>query len=153
MLTARFDGGCVKNPGGHAACACVIQHGAAEVYRHSRYLGFGPEQSNNVAEFHGIKAILEWYIAAKTKQPILIRGDSQIVIFRMQGRYPKPAAGLCARVARECIELRNQIPENQISFQWQRRAHNDVCDSMCDLLIEAAMSSATMLAADVEVRA
>ena len=151
MLTARFDGGCVSNPGGHAACACLIHRGPSEVYRHSRYLGFGPEQSNNVAEFHGLKVILVWYIEAKLTEHIVIFGDSQLVIFRMQGKYPKPAAGLCARVARECIELRNQIPEGRIAFRWQRRLYNEDCDEMCNFLIDAGRRGVTMLADGVHV--
>lgn len=148
MLTARFDGGCVKNPGGHAACACLIHRGQIEVYRESRYLGHGPEQTNNVAEFNGMKAILQWYLAKKTEEPMLVIGDSQVVIFRMQGRYSKPAVGLCASVARECIELRNQIPERLIEFRWQRRLYNEDCDAMCNFLIDAGMRGVTMLAAE-----
>jgi len=146
MLTARFDGGCVPNPAGHAAYACLILRGETEVYRHSRYLGFGPEQSCNVAEFNGLRAILGWYLASRTKEHILVIGDSQVVIFRMQGKYSKPAVGLCARVARECIELRNQIPENQIAFRWQPRHNNDACDEACSLLIDDARRGIITLA-------
>lgn len=138
MLTARFDGGCIKNPGGHAACACVIEQDGIEVYRESRYLGHGPNQSNNVAEFEGMRMILKWYLDKGITVPMEVIGDSQIAIWRMLGKYRKPVNGLCAESAKSCLEMKNWIMPGRVTFRWERREHNDLCDSLCDALIAKA---------------
>ena len=142
MLIARFDGACEpKNPGGHGACACVIERDGFEIYRKSEYLGYGPEMTNNVAEYQGLMLILKWYnkrIAALAGEHLHIIGDSMIVIRRMTGKSRKPPVGICAPLARDCV-LAAQFNRPCLSFEWQGRDNNEECDAMCSLEIENAI--------------
>lgn len=138
MLIARFDGGCDPNPKGYTACACFITREGFEVYRKSKYLGKGDGMSCNVAEFEGLKMILKWYLDSGTMEPMTVVGDSQVVIWRMLGKYRKPVIGMCAAISTECLELRSRLPVGRVNFEWQRREHNDECDAMADLEIEEA---------------
>lgn len=138
MLLARFDGACNPNPKGHAAFACLITRDDEDVFRFSKYLGKGDEMTNNVAEFEGIKAILKWYIDSGTTEPMRIIGDSQVVIWRMLGKYNKPVSGLCAPVANECLALQQWLPVGCVTFSWERRFNNDECDAMCNLELDEA---------------
>lgn len=144
MLTGRMDGGCWRNPGGPGSCACLIKRNETEVYRTARILNSGPGMTNNVAEFEGMKLILEWLLADSSTEPAHIISDSQIVINRMTGRSKKPPVGSCAEIANECRLLlyRVRVSGRSMSFEWQRRASNDECDRMCSDKMNQFMRSA-----------
>lgn len=138
MYKARFDGGCIPNPRGHASSACVIYKGDKEVYRQSEYLGFGPGNTNNVAEFHGVLMILKWLNDFGQNQPCEIIGDSQIVINRMNSRtLPK---GVCKAKAYDCM-ICSSWYKGKITYKWERRDNNSDCDSMCDAEIKIAFQN------------
>jgi len=94
--------------------------------------------TNNVAEFEGIKMILGWYLATKSTDAMTIVGDSQVVIWRMLGKYRKPVAGICAESANDCLQMKSWLPYGKVNFEWQPRLSNDECDAMCDLEISEA---------------
>lgn len=136
MLIARFDGACQPiNPGGHAACACLIERDGVEVYRKSEYIGHGDGMTNNVAEYRGLLLILNWFNSQPNNERIHIIGDSQIVIRRMSGKARKPSTGVCSAVSLECLNAA-VLHRFSISYEWQRREHNDECDAMCQLEID-----------------
>lgn len=137
MLRARFDGGCWPNPGGHAACACLIEQDGEEVYRESVYLGFGKAMTSNVAEYRGLRLVLNWFRRLEPKEPLHIVGDAQIVVNRMKGKSRKPCVGMCTPLALECEAAARPFKE-WLTFEWQRRENNDECDAMCDLEIDEA---------------
>lgn len=134
IMVASFDGGIHKNPGGKAACACYVELDGNEVYRESRYLGEGSGMSNNVAEFEGLKLILEWIEDSKPAA-VLIVGDSQVVINSM--RKKRASMGFCEASSRDCLQIYMRL-ECKISFEWRRRHSNEECDAMCRLAIEEA---------------
>lgn len=140
MLIARFDGACDPNPKGHTACACLITRDEVEVYRNGKYLGYGEGMTNNVAEFEGIRTILGWYLTGPKNEHMRIIGDSQIVIWRMLGRYPNPPVGVCSRIAMDCLSLKAMLPKGLVTFEWQRRDSNEECDAMCTFAIEERMA-------------
>lgn len=145
MLLARFDGACEKNPFGHGACACLVERDGVEVYRGSRYLGKHNRMTCNVAEFEGIKMIFKWYLDSGLCEPMTVVGDSQIVIWRMLGKYRKPVTGICAEVAGECLEMKSWLPAGMVNFQWQGRDNNEECDAMCQLEIDEAEANEVRL--------
>lgn len=141
MLIARFDGGCEDNPFGHGACACLIERDGIEIHRASRYLGKGKQMTCNVAEFEGLKMIFKWYLDSGLNEPMNVIGDSQIVIWRMLGKYKKPVTGICAAISNECLELKSWLPFGQVKFEWQGRGNNEECDAMCQLEIDEAQAT------------
>ena len=139
MLIARFDGACEPfNPGGHAACAVLIERDRVEVHRERRYLGFGAGMTNNVAEFHGLLRILEWFEKLEPKESMLIVGDSMIVIRRVTGKAKKPRMGVCAALAQDCVLAANRW-RNLLTYEWHPRETNEECDAMCALEIDEKM--------------
>lgn len=99
--------------------------------------------TNNVAEFEGIKMILQWYLDNKLRETMQVIGDSQVVIWRMLGKYRKPVTGSCAAVATDCLKLKEILPKISIvTFKWLPRLNNDACDAMCNLEIHEASTVA-----------
>ena len=82
-VIANIDGGARGNPG-PAAYGVVIRNSKGEVLAElSDYLGL---QTNNVAEYSGLLAALEF--AVREKYPSLkIYSDSELLVRQMQGRY------------------------------------------------------------------
>lgn len=133
ILRARFDGGCVPNPEGHASCACLIMRGTAEVYRKSVYLDEGPGMTNNVAEYSGLKLILEFLLVHP--EPCIIIGDAELVINRMRSSTTSGGTGVCAPLALECKALARKLT-SLVDYRWQPRTRNEVCDAMCQAEID-----------------
>ena len=140
MLIATLDGGCWKNPGGPAAAACIITRDGIEVYRTSKLLPEHPKMTNNVAEFEGMKLILEWLQDNSIAEHAHIISDSQIVINRLSGKSRKPPVGACAGIAKECLRLYMQA-ERKITFEWKSRLANTECDHLCTQKMRQYMRS------------
>lgn len=136
MLRAMFDGGCVPNPCGFAACACLIEDDGVEIYRASKFLGVGEGQTNNVSEYRGLLLILKW-VQENRPTEIHITGDSQIVINRMKRplAYGKLPVGVSSEIAMICKRLSDSLP-CLIHFHWRKREKNEECDAMCTLEID-----------------
>ena len=130
MLIARLDGGCWKNPGGPGASACLITRDGKEVFSDCKLLPENPKMTNNVAEFEGLKMILEWCLKDGSDERIHIISDSQILINRITGKSRKPPVGSCAAIAKECVALCYKL-KRKLSAEWQSRLTNDECDAMC----------------------
>ena len=133
MLVAQLDGGCIRNPGGPAAAAClIITIEGNEIHRASKFLEAGPKMTNNVAEFEGLNLIFDWLLQQNYGQRIHIVSDSQILINRMNGKLRKPPAGHFAKIAIACVNLNSVLRKvHTISYEWKPRMHNEICDEMC----------------------
>ncbi len=85
MIEAYFDGCCEPvNPGGTAAYGVVILKDRQKIWETSKLFvpirGREKETSNNVAEYSGFKAILDYLIAHEmTKSQIVVYGDSNLL--------------------------------------------------------------------------
>src|SRR3990167_9603743 len=93
MFKAYFDGCCEPvNPGGVASFGAVIFAGDNRIWDCSRIFypkkGRERETSNNVAEYSGFIAILE-FLKSKgwNKEKVKIYGDSNLVIQQMFGDW------------------------------------------------------------------
>lgn len=124
MIECWFDGGCGPiNPGGHATYGALIKQDGVEVWTKSGYLGFGPEMSNNVAEYAGIIAVME-KLLDKGITNATIYGDSKLVVRQMMGSW-KAKAGLYVPFYQEAIKLRRRLPNvviKHIRRQFNTRA-------------------------------
>ncbi|HYX53142.1 MAG TPA: ribonuclease HI family protein [Candidatus Limnocylindrales bacterium] len=82
-VIANVDGGARGNPG-PAAYGVVIRDAQGKVVMElSKYLGI---QTNNVAEYSGLLAALEYAAQAKYES-IKVISDSELLVRQMQGRY------------------------------------------------------------------
>ncbi len=82
-VIANVDGGARGNPG-PAAYGVVVRNAEGKVVTElSKYLGI---QTNNVAEYSGLLAALEYAAQAKYES-IKVISDSELLVRQMQGRY------------------------------------------------------------------
>lgn len=130
MIEAYFDGCCEPiNPGGTAAYGAVVLIDGVKIWEDSRV--FYPSDgrtSNNIAEYSGFKAILEYLLSkGLNKQPIKICGDSKLVIQQMFGTW-RIKQGLYVGLALECRELLKRFP--YIRGRWIPREENTVADEL-----------------------
>lgn len=90
MITAYFDGGARGNPG-PAGYGVYIVDALGNVL--SEQHGSLGTATNNIAEYHGLIAALQWAVEHDVKQ-ITVKGDSQLIVEQMRGNYKVKNEGL-----------------------------------------------------------
>lgn len=138
-ITVYFDGACEPiNPGGTAAYGVVIVKGEEELFRESKVFipqkGKEKETSNNVAEYSGFLKALQWlYENGYKDEEILVRGDSQLVIYQnwIDPRYNhkwRVRRGLYIPICREAQKILKLF--SNISGEWIPREENNLADEL-----------------------
>lgn len=137
LLTIHFDGSCWINPGGTAKYGYTLD--IYDLVVHERYSGFageGPTVSNNFAEFfamaEGLEQALEF---SQDGDTIEVKGDSEIAIKIMQGKYKAnrdklywPQYDRCKR-----IEQLHHGRNVRVEYSWIPREQNTECDELSKL--------------------
>lgn len=123
----NFDGSCSPNPGGTLRYGWTITWGDGR-----RSEGGAEQQPNsantvNVAEYAGVEAGLRAYRDAGGRGPLLVQGDSQLIIFQLLGRY-RVRDHLVAPNQR-VQALAAQIPGG-VRYEWVRREQNSAADQL-----------------------
>ena len=90
MITAYFDGGARSNPGPAGYGVYIVDDAGTVVAELSGSLGIA---TNNVAEYNGLIAALQWAID-NNLSAISIKGDSLLIIEQMRGNYKVKNEGL-----------------------------------------------------------
>jgi ribonuclease H / adenosylcobalamin/alpha-ribazole phosphatase len=129
MLEIWIDGAITFNPGGEASFGLVAERDGVVVYSQSGYVGSGPMMSNNVAEYAGAIAALEW---VSPDEECTIYSDSQIVVRRM--RDSRTSKGLCFEYCKRAKGMLAQRPN--VKFQWIPREENEKADGLSRLALE-----------------
>jgi len=127
--TVYFDGCCEpRNPGGTVGYGAVINDAYKEVWRHAGMLPASPANSNNVAEYLALNAALDWFLEnGLTDQPILFRGDSQLVINQCSKKW-KIKRGLYAEFATAAC---NKLTDfRSFRLEWINRKQNTLADEL-----------------------
>ena len=139
---AWFDGACWPNPNGHAACGAFVQCLNGErVFEHSEYLGH-ENTTNNVAEYAGLIAILEFTARLDHAFEITIYGDSDLVVKQMTGVWKAGTLTKAERKGKIPIKPRHYLPfyhkaiglltsqssRNLLWFKWIPREENTDAD-------------------------
>lgn len=135
-----FDGGCgPRNPGGHATYGAVVRDASGKrIFADSVYLGHGPEMSNNVAEYAGICAVMEFLISENIQQAT-IYGDSKLVVKQLNRKW-KARGGLYFETYKRAILLRDKLPN--VVIKWIPREMNTEADSLaCDAMPRRGLNS------------
>ncbi len=132
-IECYWDGCCEPvNPGGTAAYGAVIFVNGRRRWETSKVFkpkpGREKETSNNVAEYLGFIAILDYLISQQlTKVPIVVSGDSRLVVEQMFGRW-RIKRGLYVPHAHRAKRLLKQFPN--IVGRWIPRDENDIADEL-----------------------
>ena len=132
-IVAYFDGCCEPvNPGGVASYGAVIFKNGERIWECSELFrpikGNEKETSNNVAEYSGFLAILEYLKANNYKKYFIqIYGDSKLVINQMQGEWLMHK-GFYIPTALKAKKLLKEF--KHINLQWIPREENDIADEL-----------------------
>jgi probable phosphoglycerate mutase len=126
VITANVDGGARGNPGS-AGYGAVIKdqngHVLAELYA-----GIGIN-TNNVAEYSGLIAALEWALAHGHRR-LHVRSDSQLIVQQMLGNYRVKHEGLIP-LHQKARRIAAQI--GHVTYEHVRREQNAEADRLSNL--------------------
>lgn len=126
VIVANVDGGARGNPGSAGYGAIIRDHTGAVLAE--LYEGIGVN-TNNVAEYRGLIAALEWALAHGHRR-LHIRSDSQLIVQQMLGNYRVKHAGLIPlyqRARRLSVEI------GHVTFEHVRREQNTDADRLSNL--------------------
>jgi ribonuclease HI len=126
MITAFFDGGARGNPGPAGYGVFIVDDQGQVQAELSGSLGVA---TNNVAEYHGLIAALQWAADRDLKQ-LAIKGDSQLLIEQMRGNYKVKNEGLKPLYLKARM-LVMQI--GNVSFEHVRREQNKDADRLSNV--------------------
>ena len=135
MITMYIDGGSRGNPG-PAGYGVRIEDANGEVV--DRFSGSVGIATNNVAEYRGLLAALEWAVDRGHRQ-VHVRSDSELLVRQMKGEYRVKNAGLqplhtAARALMGTI--------GHVTFEHVRRESNRDADLLANEAMDAAASTA-----------
>jgi ribonuclease HI len=130
-----FDGLCEpRNPGGVATYGLVVKKEGRTIFE-----GFGlayarpwtNEASNNVAEYSALIHALEWLRKNELQGlPIIVRGDSRLIINQLSGVFKVKASRiieLYRRASKLLTEFKN------LKLEWVERSLNSEADRLSRL--------------------
>jgi ribonuclease HI len=135
VITAYFDGGARSNPGPAGYGVFIVDDQGAVLAELYEPLGTA---TNNVAEYRGLIAALQWAADRELKQ-LIVKGDSQLIIEQMRGNYKVKHEGL------KPLYLRARLLVMQIGdvrFEHVRREQNTEADRLSNLAMDANQTSA-----------
>jgi ribonuclease HI len=135
VITAYFVGGARSNPGPAGYGVFIVDDQGTMLAELYEPLGIA---TNNVAEYRGLIAALQWAADRDLKQ-LIVKGDSQLIIEQMRGNYKVKHEGL------KPLHLRARLLVMQIGdvrFEHVRREHNTEADRLSNLAMDANQTSA-----------
>jgi ribonuclease HI len=136
---AYFDGACEPiNPGGTASYGAVILQAGEPIWMSSEiYLPEnGNQTSNNLAEYSGLIAVLEWFAEhALFDAGIRVYGYSKLVINQTFGTW-RIKHGLYVPLAHRARELVE--PFTNIRGEWIPREENHLADRLSKAALKRA---------------
>jgi ribonuclease HI len=132
---ANFDGLCEPlNPGGVATYGIVIRKGEDVVFEDSGLAFAKPwtkEATNNVAEYSAAIRALEWLTKNKLQDsPIVLRGDSRLIVNQLRGEFKVKAPGL-KELHLRALKLLREF--RKIKLEWIDRSRNAEADRLSRL--------------------
>lgn len=130
MITAYFDGGARANPGPAGYGVYIVDDGGSMVAELFEPLGIA---TNNVAEYRGLIAALEWAVERGLKE-LAVKGDSLLIIEQMRGNYRVKNEGLIP-LHQKARTLVSKI--GRVTFEHVRREHNKDADRLSNVAMDA----------------
>ena len=124
-IVAYIDGGARGNPGPAGYGVRIEDPGGTLIEEFSHPIGVA---TNNIAEYSGLIAALEWAIAHQYRQ-MLIRSDSLLLVQQMIGNYKVKNAGLLPLHAK-ARELARRL--DRVRYEHVRREANPHADRLAN---------------------
>ena len=143
MITVYFDGLCYpKNPRGVAAYGYIIYKEGELLHKGFRAVGEGQGMTNNVAEYEGLLAALSWIKDNGIEDKVVVRGDSQLVINQISGRW-QVKSGTSSKYVPEIKEMMKGI---DVVLEWIPREKNEEADELSRVAYERYMAKKSLAA-------
>jgi probable phosphoglycerate mutase len=133
-VVAYIDGGARGNPGPAGFGVRVEQPDGALIEEFSEAIGTA---TNNVAEYRGLLAALEW-AKAHGHRKLHVRSDSLLLVQQMLGNYKVKNPGLQPLHAKAQL-LTHEI--GNVSFEHVGRAKNAHADRLANTAMDAAAAT------------
>jgi probable phosphoglycerate mutase len=133
-IVAYIDGGARGNPGPAGYGVRVETAGGTLV---EEFCGFIGVATNNVAEYRGLLAALEW-ARQHGHQRVHVRSDSLLLVQQMLGRFKVKHPGLQPLYAKARL-LAHEI--GRVTFEHVDRARNADADRLANAAMDAAGAS------------
>ena len=130
-LVAYIDGGARGNPGPAGFGVRIEQPDGTPIEEFSESIGTA---TNNVAEYRGLLAALEW-AKARGERDVHVRSDSLLLVQQMLGNYKVKNAGLQPLYAKARL-LAHEI--GNVTFEHVGRAKNAHADRLANAAMDAA---------------
>ena len=132
-LVAYIDGGARGNPGPAGFGVRIERPDGAMVEEFSESIGVA---TNNVAEYRGLLAALEW-ARAHGQKALHVRSDSLLLVQQMRGIYKVKHPGLQPLYAKARL-LAHEI--GAVTFEHVRREANAHADRLANTAMDGAQS-------------
>lgn len=126
MITAYFDGGARSNPGPAGYGVHIVDEQGTVLAELHGSLGIA---TNNVAEYHGLIAALQWAVENNVAR-LTVKGDSLLIIEQMRGNYKVKNEGLKPLYLKARM-LVMQIGD--VTFEHVRREQNKDADRLSNI--------------------
>lgn len=128
------DGASRGNPG-HASYGTVIRNSATGeiVGERARVLGHA---TNNVAEYNGLLAGLEFIASVDPDAIVEVRMDSKLVVEQMSGRWKIKHPDMQALA----IRARQVLPVGNVTYTWIPREDNKAADALANQALDDHLS-------------
>jgi len=131
VILAYIDGGARGNPGPAGFGVRIERQDGSLVEEFGESIGVA---TNNVAEYRGLLAALEWAKGHGHSQ-LHIRSDSQLLVQQMLGNYKVKNAGLMPLHAKARL-LAHEI--GRVTFEHVRREANTHADRLANAAMDEA---------------
>ena len=135
MIVTYIDGGARGNPG-PAGYGVSIQSADGSVV--AELYGALGIATNNVAEYNGLLAALQWAIDHDARR-VHVRADSELLVKQMRGEHKVKNAGLQPLYVRARL-LAAQLED--VRFEHVRREFNKEADRLSNLGMDQAEEQA-----------
>jgi ribonuclease HI len=135
-LTTHIDGGARGNPG-PAGWGAIVRNEAGDVV--AELFGALPHSTNNVAEYTGLLAALDW-CRDNGATVVHVKSDSLLLVQQMKGVYKVKHEGLKplhGRARLLCHEI------GRVTFEHVRREFNKDADRLANLAMDEAEAANT----------
>jgi ribonuclease HI len=132
MIVAYIDGGARGNPGPAGFGVRIEDVEGSLIEEFGESIGVA---TNNVAEYRGLLAALEW-ARAHGHSTVHVRSDSLLLVQQMLGNYKVRNAGLQPLHAR-ATQLARQI--GRVTFEHVGRAFNAHADRLANTAMDDAV--------------
>ncbi|HLY63509.1 MAG TPA: ribonuclease HI family protein [Terriglobia bacterium] len=130
-VVAHIDGASRGNPGPAAYGVVLESHEGAPLATLSKAIG---HTTNNVAEYHGLLAALEYAVEHDIRR-LKVLSDSELMARQIQGAYKVKSPDLKPLYER----ARSAIARlESFSIQHVRREHNREADKLANLALDGA---------------